>query len=138
MTDFVKHVFQKEFEKLKNEKIKKELESAEMRAVYRLADGGYQMDVKYGDNEWEELNMVMRRTSVKPFEVHGGIAQVWRAEGGAMGKFGYPISNEEQLSLDYPNVTEGDRISKFEHGYIIWYEGEKRLEVNYDESLSQQ
>ncbi len=131
MTNFVKFVFKKEFEKLKKDR--KELASVEMGDVYDLEDGGYRMDVKYGANDWEELNMAMCRTHVKPFEVHGGIAKVWRSEGGTKGRLGYPISNEEPLSRDPSNAAGGDCISIFEHGSIIWYGNESRLEVVYDE-----
>lgn len=125
MDNFVKRVFQKEFEKLKASL--KELETVAMGDVYDLADGGYQMDVKYGNDDWTELNMVMGRTKVKPFEVYGGIAQAWRANGGAMGTLGYPTGNEEDLNPT--DSSSHDRISHFEHGDIIWHESENRIEV---------
>ncbi len=114
------------------EKLKKELTNLEMGEIRKLVDGGYQMDVKYGENDWEELDMVRRPTHVTPFEVHGGIAKVWRGEGGTRGRLGYPVSNEEQLPLDCPNAVEGDRVSYFEHGRMIWHKNDNGIEVSYN------
>ena len=51
-------------------------------------------------------------------EVHGGIYDVWKGNGGANGALGLPVADE----LDYhgPDARPGDRFSKFENGVIVW------------------
>ncbi len=51
-------------------------------------------------------------------EVHGGIYEFWKANGGGNGKLGLPVSDE----ADYhgPDARRGDRVSEFENGIAVW------------------
>lgn len=57
-----------------------------------------------------------------PHEVHGSIRNRWQQLRWEKGPLGYPVSDEH----DAPNVgpdtprNEGDRISEFQHGSILW------------------
>lgn len=51
-------------------------------------------------------------------EVHGGIYEFWKKNGGGNGDLGFPVSDE----TDYhgPDARPGDRISEFENGIAVW------------------
>ena len=60
---------------------------------------------------------VMRENG-KVVEVHGGIYEFWKKNGGGHGDLGFPVSDE----ADYhgPDARPGDRISEFENGVAVW------------------
>jgi hypothetical protein len=62
-----------------------------------------QTDFTFGDVVWN---------GTLAFEVHGGIAKLWRSMGGACGPAGFPLSDESGP----PNA----RVSSFENGTIQW------------------
>jgi uncharacterized protein with LGFP repeats len=45
-------------------------------------------------------------------EVHGAILERYRAEGGAAGPLGFPVSDEEE--------APGGRVSRFQRGAVLW------------------
>lgn len=51
-------------------------------------------------------------------EVHGGIYEFWKKNGGGNGALGFPVSDE----ADYhgPDARPGDRVSEFENGIAVW------------------
>lgn len=60
-------------------------------------------------------------------EVHGGIYEFWKANGGGYGELGFPVSDE----ADYlgPDARPGDRVSEFENGIAVWRAATWQTEV---------
>jgi len=60
-------------------------------------------------------------------EVHGGIYEFWKANGGRYGELGLPVSDE----ADYhgPDARPGDRVSEFENGIAVWRAATWQTEV---------
>ncbi len=65
--------------------------------------------------------------SSKFFEVHGGIYDAWKRNGGADGPLGLPVSDEN----DYhgPDARPGDRYSEFKNGVIVWRANNLETEI---------
>ena len=65
--------------------------------------------------------------SSKLFEVHGGIYDAWKRNGGKDGPLGLPVSDEE----DYhgPDAQPGDRCSEFKNGVIVWRANNLETEI---------
>ena len=68
-------------------------------------------------------------------EVHGGIYDVWKGNGGANGALGLPVADES----DYhdPDARPGDRFSRFENGVIVWRADTWKTEVHIDQAEHQ-
>lgn len=66
-------------------------------------------------------------------EVHGGIYLRWKKEGGEHGPLGLPVKDEDvYLGAD---ARPGDRVSKFENGYIIYRADIQETEVRTGSEL---
>ncbi|MDI2131173.1 LGFP repeat-containing protein [Yinghuangia seranimata] len=59
------------------------------------------------------------------FEVHGGIRATYEGLGGPGGRLGFPVDNEGGNNLD------GNRMSIFEHGVIMWEARTGKITVSY-------
>lgn len=64
-------------------------------------------------------------------EVHGGIYDRWKGEGGAGGSLGLPAKDED----DYkgPDARPKDRFSKFENGIVVWRADSWKTEVRFED-----
>lgn len=68
---------------------------------------------KVGDVQAFERGVLYRKYGEPGYYVHGAIGHRWMRDGFEDGKWGWPVSNESELS-------GGGRVQEFEHGYITW------------------
>ena len=95
--------------------------------IYDLGDDGKAVFVCHG--------YLMYTYKVHFFEVHGGIYDAWKRNGGNDGPLGLPVSDEDDYHC--PDARPGDRFSKFEHGVIVWRADTLQTEVLIDQAEHQ-
>jgi N-acetyl-anhydromuramyl-L-alanine amidase AmpD len=69
--------------------------------------------LEHGEVQGFQRGAIYRQDVRDPFWLHGAIRERWNRTGYENGPFGWPVSDEEQLS-------GGEVRQRFEHGQIVW------------------